>query len=90
MFLCSAPYLSVVEFIVADVGAAVHGLVPVDQNGEGARRPRLEVGHGSRHVQFLLRCDLETTNKFLKFTPLSINISYVLRNNFSLCFIVST
>ena len=58
-------YLSVVEFIMADVGAAVHGLVPVDQDGEGARWPRLEVGDGSRHIQLFLRRDLEITNKLL-------------------------
>ena len=62
---------------MADVGAAVHGLVPVDQDGEGARWPRLEVGDGSRHIQLLLRRDLEITNKLL-YPPTYIS----LRNNF--------
>ena len=36
-----ASYLSVIELVVANVAAAVDGLVPVDQYGEGTCRSRL-------------------------------------------------
>ena len=51
---------------MADVTATVDGLVPADQYGEGARRPRLQVRHGPRHIQLLLRRDLQITNELFE------------------------